>query len=381
MPTHPEKEQASQKVAHWNELDGLRAIAFLMVFLFHVGPPPLPSGPLVDLYSWVVRWGWSGVDLFFVLSAFLITFLLLKEKGKHGDISFKLFFLRRALRIWPLYYVSLVLAFFLLPMVGIGPGYATQEWSQTLKLYGLPFALFLGNFTMLDSQAVPTPPIALNPMWSVCMEEQFYIVWCLLLILLAEVRWLPWFLLAVGLGSFSLRLMVFKSSDDFWPYYHNTLTHLDPIVAGALLGILQARGRLPRLGHPAPALALWLLLALGFPPLAEHHPSAPFTFPLIAAASAATLLAALNHQRTRELLSHPFAVRYGRLTYGLYIFHMLGIGLASMAIWAVNPWASPFAVWLTQLCLGLAITAAMAHLSWALLEGPCNRLRRRLSRV
>lgn len=367
---------------YWKELDGLRAVAFLMVFFFHLGPPPVQPHPWLDGVGLFLRWGWAGVDLFFVLSAYLITYLLLTERAKHGGISFKLFFLRRALRIWPLFYVNLLLGLFVLPWLGwLGPSWGTPQWRAVLEVYGPAFATFLGNFRMLDSSLEPTLPLVLRPMWSVCMEEQFYLGWCTILLWVSRTRTIQGALWGFWLGSVMLRWTLQGQSTDFWPYYHHTLAHLDPIVVGALLGTWQARGGLPAWGHPGGALACWAVLALAFPPLHQNHPSAVAIFPVIALASGWTLLTALQHPGWRRALSHPFLVRYGRLTYGLYMFHMLGIGLASMASWHFQPAASPLEFWLCQLVVGLGSTVALAHLSWRFLEEPCFRWRRRLSRV
>ena len=353
-----------------------------MVFLYHLGAPPVPAGPLSDLYAKAVSLGWSGVDLFFTLSAFLITYLLLKERNKHGNISFKLFFLRRALRIWPLYYLSLAIGFFLLPASGLfEPYWGSAQWLGALKHYCLPFATFLGNYTMLDSQTEPSLPAYFRPLWSICMEEQFYVVWCLSLLVLTSTRSIKTFLGCACLGGWALRITVYLSSHDFWPYYHNTLTHLDPIILGALLGTLEAAGKRPRLSNPLPPAALWTGLILVFPRIDENHPLAPISLTVLAIASSMTLLCTLNNTTLRRWLSHRLLVRYGRLTYGLYIFHMLGIGLASLIVLSINPWTTPFSLWLSQLGLGLAFTLGLAQLSWLLLEKPCQALRHRLSRV
>lgn len=382
MAERPVEPVVESSKAHWNELDGLRSLAFLSVFLFHVGPPPLAPGLPGGLYARLVGWGWAGVDLFFVLSAFLITTLLLRERDKHGDISFRLFFLRRALRIWPLYYLNYLLGFVLLPALGfMGLSLGSPEWVRTVELYAGPFATFLGNFRMLDSQLGPTVPLVFRAMWSVCVEEQFYVVWCLVLLVVKSPRVLTGALVTVGAGSLALRIWVQQGSSDFWPYYHNSLTHLDPIVVGALLGLRQARGKRPGLGHPIWALALWAILVTAFPPIGANHPSISWAFTLIAVAAGMTLLSVMNHPGARALFSHPFLVGYGRLTYGLYVFHVLSITLIHLGMLALNPWTSPMTLWLARLFGGLLLTVAMAKLSWELLEKRCNRQRHRLSRL
>ncbi|MBA4077933.1 MAG: hypothetical protein C0508_23090, partial [Cyanobacteria bacterium PR.023] len=110
---------------YWPQLDGLRSLAFLLVFLHHLGRVAdaeraalgsaiAPALPTLDA---ICAWGWVGVDVFFSLSGFLITHLLLAEKGRFNSISFKQFFARRALRIWPVYYLVLLFACVVVPLM------------------------------------------------------------------------------------------------------------------------------------------------------------------------------------------------------------------------------------------------------------------------
>src|SRR3989344_8628341 len=98
-------------------LDGLRFLAFLLVFLHHTTfyiNPALAQNFLLIFFN---KHGWIGVDIFFVLTGFLITLLMLDERDKNGHFSIKNFLIRRALRIWPLYYLSILVGFFLVPIL------------------------------------------------------------------------------------------------------------------------------------------------------------------------------------------------------------------------------------------------------------------------
>src|SRR5262249_37135014 len=152
------------------ELDCLRFFAFFGVFVFHSFPPDsayyavrrIPGGMLLASIS---RAGSFGVDLFFLLSAYLITQLLLKEKVEAGGVHLKSFYIRRILRIWPLYFLG----------IGIAVGLSYVDHTQKFPLtYVAAFFLLCGNWL---TSLVGFPGSVMNPLWSVSFEEQFYLVW------------------------------------------------------------------------------------------------------------------------------------------------------------------------------------------------------------
>ena len=115
--------------------------------------------------------GGYGVQLFFILSGYLITTLLLREEARYGRIALGAFWIRRILRIWPLYYLVVLIGFFLLP--GIEGQFGTTGFRETLRIHLLPFLAFLGNWSM----ALIRPAADwLSVLWSVCVEEQFYLI-------------------------------------------------------------------------------------------------------------------------------------------------------------------------------------------------------------
>src|SRR5712692_534844 len=139
-------------------LDGLRFFAFLAVFIAHGAPKRMravtwlgPVGPVVDA---VVPAGLFGVDLFFVLSAYLITALLMREAESCGRISVGAFYVRRALRIWPLYYVALALTVFVVPRI------ISDDFPRA---HAISFALFVGNWSTV---LLGTPDSVASPLWS-----------------------------------------------------------------------------------------------------------------------------------------------------------------------------------------------------------------------
>ena len=181
---------------YFHTFDALRFYAFFIVFIHHL---PIPSE---SYFSIITHSGGIGVQIFFLLSGFLITYILCHEKLHHKDFSIKNFMMRRVLRIWPLYYAMVIFAFItpyilqLLSLNSSDEGY-TPNW-----LYPL---FFLENYQMMitNSFANVSP---LRVMWSLCIEEHFYIIWGLAFLLLPINRLLN-FLIGSIIFSFSCRII------------------------------------------------------------------------------------------------------------------------------------------------------------------------------
>ena len=160
-------------------LDGLRFVCFLAVFLYHCNEtifPKIYNPKITSVLNFLFRNGNLGVNIFFVLSGFLITFLLIKEKEFKNTISLKNFYVRRILRIWPLFYLCVFLGFAVFPFFKYrtipSPFELSNFWS---------YIFFAGNFNFI--KIWPAPPDALNliVLWSVAVEEQFYLTWPIIL--------------------------------------------------------------------------------------------------------------------------------------------------------------------------------------------------------
>src|SRR5215211_7923373 len=174
-PSHREVKKGSP--FYHPELDVLRFVAFLAVFMHHALPRDasvyIRSGLSPAATEWLLaakEGGAFGIDLFFALSSYLITELLLREYANRGSFSISAFYVRRALRIWPLYFTFLVATVFVIPTIlpqeSFGP------------VYIVSFALFVGNW-VCATQGLPFS--VASPLWSISIEEQFYIGWPLLL--------------------------------------------------------------------------------------------------------------------------------------------------------------------------------------------------------
>ncbi|MBD2766413.1 acyltransferase [Hymenobacter sp. BT664] len=198
---HSVSAKASVSRIFFPNLDGLRFLAFFGVFLFHsfyTNSESIKSSLLYHIPYAITRVGYLGVNFFFVLSGFLITYLLLSERHVYGKIHVIAFYLRRILRIWPLYYVVVVLGFVLYPW--LKQHFGEAGFHETAKAWYYVF--FLGNFNSIyNGGATPT----LELLWSVSIEEQFYLVWPLLVAAVPAPR-MGWLFAGVLVLSIAFRL-------------------------------------------------------------------------------------------------------------------------------------------------------------------------------
>lgn len=311
------------------ELDGLRFFAFLAVFCFHVFPLELPEVVIsnriaAEVVAWFValfKAGQLGVDLFFVLSSYLITELLVREWQAKGTIDVGAFYMRRALRIWPLYYTFLLFVFFCEPFYSHGSLHIN---------FAVSMALFSGNWANVALLARPTSVAAL--LWSVSVEEQFYLAWPWLMRWLTPAR-LAWACVAMIGIAFVMRAFLVANGAHHYLFYYNTFVRLDSLAAGALVA-LWLNGKAPSLSTEQRALIAILALATMVAGvrlmLVSEGPiwMELLTYPLWTLASAAILLATLQPEgEATGFLTWTPVVYLGRISYGLYVVHFFVIVL------------------------------------------------------
>lgn len=332
----PKQEGASEKAGgsrfYHPELDGLRFLAFLGVFILHcypILPPRNPPESAVarEMLAWICsipQAGVAGVDLFFVLSSFLITELLLREQERTGKIDVKSFYIRRTLRIWPLYFFFLTLATCIEPLLSLRAGEPFgMPWPFTLAFFG-----FVGNWAIaLTGRELNTTAIVL---WTVSIEEQFYLAWPLLLKLFKPRR-LVWLSLAMIVVALATRAILCWQDADPHAIKWNTLARLDSLACGSLLALALRRWRFTLSPGSRKILffsGLFLFVATYRYLALEHFQGADlFTYSLWAIASAMVLVAVLRTNAATTPDSTPILawapmVYLGRISYGLYVWHL-----------------------------------------------------------
>ena len=332
------------------QLDAVRGIAIILVLLVNTSE----KYPALHLQR-VVGNGWMGVDLFFVLSGFLITGILLDSKREPS--YFKNFYARRALRILPLYYSVLLFMFVLVPLLRPAEGHAIFERSSPWWAY----PLFLQNFLI----AVPTQAVGpLGVSWSLAIEEQFYLLWPLV------VRFCSTALLrriAVAMILLSVPLTFYLSSHHVL-IYSNIFCRQVGLMAGALLALLV---RSETLEPSKYANAAWILFAVTLVVafVSEARGARWLAFTMIALAAASFVFLALySSQRWLQLFLRNRFLRYtGTISYALYLLHKIPTDLLQ----AMHLDRHPVLI-LPEVLLG---SYALAALSWNFLEKPFLRLK------
>lgn len=380
MPA-PSVAQSPAKL-HFHSLEALRFFAFFKVYLLHL-PLAIPSPAL----SYLKRGGGIGVQFFFVLSGFLITYLLVADKLARGQVDVRRFFIRRSLRIWPLFYAMVGLAF-LLPAAWaerwglhmVGGGYV-PDWRFSFT--------FLENYKMLLADNSPrTTPLPV--FWSLCIEEHFYLVW-LLAVFLLPVRRLPWFLLAcLPLACLFRFLEPLVLPANTQVDTNDLLTHLDVFAVGGLLGYWVATdyaGFSTRLAAWPRPLRYGLLALVGLAVVfqADVLPYVPRSLfnvfrPLLIAVLFSALLAQFLPARSAIRLKSRGLTYLGTISYGLYVFHILVIHVAFQYCLrhhiALDTWGQGAVLFLVT----FGGSVALSSLSFRYFEQPFLRLRDRLTR-
>ena len=382
---------------YYPALDGLRFFAFALVFLFHGGIPQVARGidglvhavvwsPVRDNLPWrpgqtVVGNGWIGVQVFFVLSGFLITTLLLEEEKRRGRIDLRAFYVRRILRIWPLYYVTVLATFTLMPWLDRT---WTRPETETLWREHLPaFLVFGGNWSMGLIGQVPFDSISI--LWSVCVEEQFYL-FCPLLIAGVRPSRRPFVvsgLMAAGVAGRYLTAWALERGAVTAVFFQfSTITHLDTLLAGVLLALTRARWEKPAVLRFlfAPTAAIGGFLLLTTPELARGGVTGRTLDYLFVWLVGSALVASATAERgvIPWVLGYGRFVWLGRISYGLYMVHEFAMFL-QIVIFEWIGWP-PIQKAFAPLA-PLALTLGLASLSYYALERPFLRLKSRWSRV
>jgi peptidoglycan/LPS O-acetylase OafA/YrhL len=333
------------------QLDAVRGIAILLVMFVNTSEkyPQLHLQPIVGN-------GWMGVDLFFVLSGFLITGILLEARD--APHYFKNFYARRALRILPLYYAILLFMFVAVPF--LRPSEAHTVFAKSSPIWAYP--VFLQNFLI----AVPT--MAAGPLgttWSLAIEEQFYLVWPLV------VR----FCRPAILRRMTATMILCTAPFTYFLWKHGVLIYSNVfcrqvgLMAGALLALMLHSSGLQPGKYVKPAWILFpvaLAMAFGSEALGARW----LAFTMVALAAAAFLLLALYSQQAwlQAGLRNRFLRYTGKISYGLYLLHKIPVDLAQTFHLERHP--------AMLLPVAFAGSYALAALSWTLLERPFLRLKR-----
>jgi peptidoglycan/LPS O-acetylase OafA/YrhL len=218
---------------HVPALDGVRGFAIVMVLLFHITPPGPASTKLGSLTKLLASVSPVGVDLFFVLSGFLITGILLDAKGSRG--YFRTFYIRRALRIFPLYYAVLLVTLVVLPMFW---PLRSDEGQRLLHDQGWLW-LYASNLkaAVAVDWTFSAGWLQFDHFWSLAVEEQFYLVWPVLVLILPRRAMIGVCVLFI-VGALGLRGWLYLRDDQTLAFYVFTPCRFDELAVGGLLALV-----------------------------------------------------------------------------------------------------------------------------------------------
>lgn len=363
----------------FRNLDGLRFLCFLSVFLFHSFHTDLAALKDTSAYHFVKKDifgnGNLGVNFFFVLSGFLITYLLILEKRENGQISLGKFWMRRILRIWPLFYVCVAIGFLAFPWIKQLTGQSSEEVANPWY-----YVTFLNNFDFIRHEADAS---ILGVLWSIAIEEQFYLFWPLILYFI-PVRhyWVPFAVIIAG-------SLVFRACyNNEMIYEYHTLSCIGDMTTGAFAAWLFLQRESFRLwisNVPKWLIAtVYAALILVFFFRDELIYSLPFLrVPerLLIAAVMAMVILEQNFARHSlfKMGDFKWVSKMGKITYGLYCLHFIAIlitiKLTGHFMFNTHLWQ----VMIVETLLSLVLSIVIAQLSYRWFEKPFLRLKDRFS--
>jgi peptidoglycan/LPS O-acetylase OafA/YrhL len=358
---------------HRPELDGLRWVAFLLVFCAHSNLKVTGWSGVGDWFPGVASGGAFGVDLFFILSAYLITELLRREKLATGSVDIRGFYLRRILRIWPLYFVFIGFWF-------LARGFTPPPDSFPASAL-LAFLSLTGNWYVAANPTFHSPVVIL---WSVSVEEQFYCIWPWA-VRFASRNGMISLACLLGFGAWAAQLVLFRRETDLRAVWSNSLVHGGAIAMG-IVSAVRLAGRAPRIHrHARIAMFLGGLLLLGSGNAAfgyaDGHASLPHeTAGMGCGLLGASLLFYAFLGAPQDGLGFPAArglVSLGRISYGLYVFHYAVLDVVG---YTLRRFTGRYLSW-ERFGISLAITLALAWASYRWFESPFLACRRRFTHI
>lgn len=361
-------------------LDGLRFIAFFTVFVHHtLNVQCFSTDPQSELYKFVFAVknnGALGVNLFFVLSGFLITYLLINEKQQYQKINVPHFYMRRILRIWPIYFVVVAAGFIVFPLLKNMMGDVPAE-THSAGWY----MLFVSNFEMIRKGFADSS--LLNVLWSVGVEEQFYLAWPLIMTLSPR-KHLPKVLALLVCVT-----IVFRSlhATEYYTLYYHTLSVIGDMAIGGLVAyaafyyppFVQAITRLSK-------TAIMGVYALGCLIILFNYKI--FTTPVLVVAEryVYALFFAFVIAEQNYAINSPFKManskwlsKWGNYTYGLYCLHSAAILVTHIFSEKILKLQNPWLIMAMDVSVGLGISFAMAWVSYRFFELPFLKLKNKFA--
>lgn len=332
----------SKNNIYFPNLDSIRFIAALMVYLQHGIRPAFKLLPIQDS-KWeglitTICGGGTGVSIFFVLSGFLITYLLITENEMSGKVNLWNFYIRRVLRIWPLYFAVVLFAFCLYPVLKTILGV-----NQPLASNVFYHLTFLSNFDVINIQKnfFGCDAMSQNITWSVSIEEQFYLFWPLIFTFLSKRYW-KYCIMAVIVFSMAFRIM--HHTDEVVLYFHTFSVLVDLGMGGLFAMLIKENKRVKRFFENAGTIHHVLFLLASFTIVHWYKAIFAFTYGhaishLFQAALFASVISAQAITKQKSFLNLQNITvfkKLGKYTYGIYLLHPIALTILSVLVRVLN---------------------------------------------
>jgi len=371
------------KKLHFHTFDAFRFFAFLKVFLLHAPFHVSASSP-----QWMQWWndhirfgGGIGVSFFFVLSGFLITYILTSTKLKHGNISPKRFFVRRMFRIAPLYYLMVIVALLITPELAKSIGFYMNgggyepEWIYSLT--------FTENIAEIINDNVPkTTPLSV--FWSLCVEEQFYIYWMIAFFSL-KIKWIPYFLVFSIFTAIGFRIF---GDEIFGTELISTVdlgSNLDYFAISGLLGYAVATNydKVANFVNNIPSFIKWayvlgVIFMLYFQYLIFQHNGwflEIFWCTISGVIFTGLLLIFIPQDSKIRISDSSVLTKLGKISYGLYVYHIVWIHVIYQFFIDYGIRIDGVRSYFVFMVTTFTMTVITAQLSWKYFEKPILLIR------
>ncbi|PZU83117.1 MAG: hypothetical protein DI529_13205 [Chryseobacterium sp.] len=297
------------KLKHYTELDGVRAIAVIMVMFYHFFQDTNPSNEILVFLKKISLFGKTGVSLFFVLSGFLITRILLNTKENPN--YFKSFYIRRILRIFPLYYFFLIIYYFVFPLL---PERSFASFSEQIWYW-----IFMQNFALTFDWKSIGP----SHYWSLAVEEHFYLFWPLI-VYYFPLKKIKWGILIICIISFLTRIILIRNNIEESQF---TLARFDELAIGAFLAVLELENKL--INNLKKFLTAFLILLIPLLYISTKNGNYSMfdssirylILGMVYGSFIAFIVSADTKSWIKRILNNNFLRFTGKISFGLYVYH------------------------------------------------------------
>lgn len=368
------------KKIHFPNLDALRFFAFLSVFISHCAVfIAFNAEWFSPIKKFFLIHGDLGVNFFFVLSGFLITFLLFSEKESAGKISLKYFYLRRILRIWPLYFITLFLGFFIFTNTLLPHLQTSGYFDLATPVSKLPWYLFL--LANIDLAYFIAPSVILAVLWSISIEEQFYLLWPLA-VKKINFKYTPVFLSAVIIASYVFR---YAHINEYSIVKYHTFSVFSDLAIGCIAGYYtffsnKFKNFFAKLSRTA-SISVYIILITLIPLRTLNtvewlRALEPLIFSIL---FAIVILEQIYSEKSLFKVGKSKAFTWlGKISYGLYCYHMIAMVSVFALISKFNLIKTmTLSMFLTTSFSVLFLTILIAGVSYRFIERPLLKLKER----